>query len=215
MERKFKVYKYYRIQYGEYLRRFIQSNSQINGSVDEFRLCRFPFTPLNCTAYRKTLAIAEIKLYNDNHRRCIMNIRIIENIETALQVIIECRKADDEVMKLKKHIELFDNKLTARLEDKTYLITPTGALYFESVDDRTFLYTADKVYEIRHRLYELEEILSDRDFIRISKSQIVNINCIKSLMPELNRSLSATLSNGEILTVSRRYVKSLRNLLGV
>lgn len=144
-----------------------------------------------------------------------MNIRIIENIETALQVIIECRKADDEVMKLKNHIELFDNKLTARLEDKTYLINPTDALYFESVDDRTFLYTADKVYEIRHRLYELEEILSDRDFIRISKSQIVNINCIKSLMPELNRSLSATLSNGEILTVSRRYVKSLRNLLGI
>lgn len=144
-----------------------------------------------------------------------MNIRIIENIETALQVIIECRKADDEVMKLKNHIELFDNKLTARFEDKTYLINPTDALYFESVDDRTFLYTADKVYEIRHRLYELEEILSDRDFIRISKSQIVNINCIKSLMPELNRSLSATLSNGEILTVSRRYVKSLRNLLGI
>lgn len=144
-----------------------------------------------------------------------MNIRIIENIETALQVIIECRKADDEVMKLKNHIELFDNKLTARLEDKTYLINPTDALYFESVDDRTFLYTADKVYEIRHRLYELEEILSDRDFIRISKSQIVNINCIKSLMPELNRSLSATLSNGEILTVSRRYVKSLRILLGI
>ena len=144
-----------------------------------------------------------------------MNIRIIENIETALQVIIECRKADDEVMKLKNHIELFDNKLMARLEDKTFLINPTDALYFESVDDRTFLYTADKVYEIRHRLYELEEILSDRDFIRISKSQIVNINCIKSLMPELNRSLSATLSNGEILTVSRRYVKSLRNLLGI
>lgn len=144
-----------------------------------------------------------------------MNIRIIENIETALQVIIECRKADDEVMKLKNHIELFDNKLTARLDDKTFLINPTDTLYFESVDDRTFLYTADKVYEIRHRLYELEEILSDRDFIRISKSQIVNINCIKSLVPELNRSLSATLSNGEILTVSRRYVKPLRILLGI
>ncbi|MBQ8782008.1 MAG: LytTR family transcriptional regulator [Oscillospiraceae bacterium] len=144
-----------------------------------------------------------------------MNIRIIENIETALQVIIECRKADDEVMKLKNHIELFDNKLTARLEDKTFLINPTDTLYFESVDDRTFLYTADKVYEIRHRLYELEELLSDRDFIRISKSQIVNINCIKSLVPELNRSLSATLSNGEILTVSRRYVKPLRILLGI
>ena len=144
-----------------------------------------------------------------------MNIRIIENIETALQVIIECRKADEEVMKLKSHIELFENKLRARLDDKTFLINPADVLYFESVDDHTFLYTADNVYEIKHRLYELENSLSDRDFIRISKSQIVNINSIKSLAPELNRSITATLTNNEILTVSRRYVKPLRILLGI
>ena len=144
-----------------------------------------------------------------------MNIRIIENIETALQVIIECRKADEEVMKLKSHIELFENKLQARLDDKTFLINPADVLYFESVDDHTFLYTADNVYEIKHRLYELENSLSDRDFIRISKSQIVNINNIKSLAPELNRSITATLTNNEILTVSRRYVKPLRILLGI
>jgi len=144
-----------------------------------------------------------------------MNIRIIENIETALQVIIECRKADEEVMKLKSHIELFENKLQARLDDKTFLINPADVLYFESVDDHTFLYTADNVYEIKHRLYELENSLSDRDFIRISKSQIVNINSIKSLAPELNRSITATLTNNEILTVSRRYVKPLRILLGI
>lgn len=144
-----------------------------------------------------------------------MNIRIIENIETALQVIIECRKADEEVMKLKSHIELFENKLQARLDNKTFLINPADVLYFESVDDHTFLYTADNVYEIKHRLYELENSLSDRDFIRISKSQIVNINSIKSLAPELNRSITATLTNNEILTVSRRYVKPLRILLGI
>lgn len=144
-----------------------------------------------------------------------MNIRIIENIETALQVIIECRKADEEVMKLKSHIELFENKLQARLGDKSFLISPADVLYFESVDDHTFLYTADNVYEIKHRLYELENSLSDRDFIRISKSQIVNINSIKSLAPELNRSITATLTNNEILTVSRRYVKPLRILLGI
>ncbi len=144
-----------------------------------------------------------------------MNIRIIENIETALQVIIECRKADMEVMRLKNHIELFENKLQAKLGDKFFLINPTDVLYFESVDDRTFLYTADNVYEVKHRLYELEEILSDRDFIRISKSQIVNINCIKSLAPELNRSITATLINGEILNISRRYAKALKTLLKI
>ena len=144
-----------------------------------------------------------------------MNIRIIENFEEALQVIIKCRKADREVMKLKSHIELFEKKLTAKLEDRTFFINPADVLYFESVDDRTFLYTKDNVYEIKYRLYELEAILSDKDFIRISKSQIVNINCIKALAPELNRSLSATLVNGEVLCISRRYAKTLKALLNL
>ena len=38
--------------------------------------------------------------------------------------------------------------------------------------------------EIKQRLYELEISLSDKDFVRISKSQIVNINKIRSLKPE-------------------------------
>lgn len=144
-----------------------------------------------------------------------MNIRIIENIENALQVIIECRKADAEVMKLKAHIELFENKLQAKLDDKVFLINPSEVLYFESVDDHTFLYTQENVYEIRYRLYELEEILSDKDFIRISKAQIVNIGKIKALRPELNRSLTATLVNGEVLNISRRYAKTLKTLLSI
>ena len=88
-------------------------------------------------------------------------------------------------------------------------------LYFESVDNRTFLYTEDAVMEVRQRLYELEMILSEKDFIRISKSQIVNINKIRALRPELNRTLLATMCNGEQLRVSRKYVKAIRNLLSV
>ena len=144
-----------------------------------------------------------------------MNIRIKENIETALQVIIECRKADAEVMKLKSHIELFENRLQGKLNEKLFLINPSEVLYFESVDDRTFMYTQENVYEIKYRLYELGNILSEKDFIRISKAQIVNIGKIKTLHPELNRSITATLINGEVLNISRRYAGALKTLLSI
>lgn len=88
-------------------------------------------------------------------------------------------------------------------------------LYFESVDNRTFLYTKDKVIEIKERLYKIEAELSDKDFIRISKSQIVNINKIKSLRPELNRTILATMCNGEHLCISRKYVRTIRSLLAI
>ena len=69
--------------------------------------------------------------------------------------------------------------------------------------------------EVKQRLYELEDILSEKDFIRISKSQIVNINKIRSLKPELNRTILATMCNNEQLSISRKYVKNLRSMLSM
>ena len=144
-----------------------------------------------------------------------MNIQIVENIKEALYVVINCRKIDDEVMRLKCHIEMFDKKLQAKKDNELHFINSFDVLYFESVDNRTFLYTEDDVLEVRQRLYELEVILSDKDFIRISKSQIVNINKIKSLKPELNRTILATMCNGEQLYISRKYVSAMRNILSL
>ena len=144
-----------------------------------------------------------------------MNIRIIENINEFFEIIIKCPKADACVMKLKKHIEGFDEQLEAINNDKHYLISPLEVFYFESVDNRTFLYTETQVLEIKKRLYELEEILSDKDFVCTSKSQLVNINKIKLLKPELNRSITAEMINGEILFISRRYAKQIKTLLSI
>lgn len=144
-----------------------------------------------------------------------MNIHIIEQLNEKLQVLIKCPEADKEVMRLKAHIEMFESRLRCKKNEKIYFINPVDALYFESVDSRTFLYTENDVFEIKHRLYELEELLSEKDFIRISKSQIVNISKVNSLVPELNRTITAVMCNGEYLSVSRRYVKTIRTLLSV
>ncbi|MCI7444268.1 MAG: LytTR family transcriptional regulator DNA-binding domain-containing protein [Clostridium sp.] len=144
-----------------------------------------------------------------------MDIQIVEHKENNMQIIIKCRQIDNEVIRLKSHIELFDSKLSAKKENKLYFINSSDVLYFESVDNHTFLYTTDDVMEINQRLYELENILSDKDFARISKSQIVNINKIQSLKPELNRTILATMCNNEQLSISRKYVKSIRNILSI
>lgn len=144
-----------------------------------------------------------------------MDIQIIEHIKEKLQVIIKCRQIDDEIMQLKYHIEMFDKKLQAKKDNALYFVNSSDVLYFESVDNRTFLYTNDDVMEIRQRLYELEIILSDKDFIRISKSQIININKVASLKPEINRTILATMFNGEQLSISRKYVPAIRSLLSI
>lgn len=144
-----------------------------------------------------------------------MDIQIIEHIKEKLQVVIKCRQIDDEIMRLKYHIEMFDKKLQAKKDNEWCFVKLFDVLYFESVDNRTFLYTEDDVMEVKQRLYELEIILSDKDFIRISKSQIININKVKSLRPEINRTILATMCNGEQLFISRKYVPAIRSLLSI
>ena len=43
-----------------------------------------------------------------------MDIQIIEHIKEKLQVVIICWQIDDEIMRLKYHIEMFDKKLQAK-----------------------------------------------------------------------------------------------------
>jgi len=144
-----------------------------------------------------------------------MDIQIIESNNETLKVIIKCRQVNDKVLRLKSHIELFDQRILAKGQDESFVIEANDVLYFEAFDDRTFLYTIDNVLEVKLRLYELESFLSEKDFIRISKSHIVNINKITKLKPELNRTLLLTLCDGEQLSVSRNYVKQFKELLSI
>ena len=88
-------------------------------------------------------------------------------------------------------------------------------LYIDTVDRGTFLYTAGGVYETRLRLYELEGQLAGWDFVRVSKSVIVNFGQVKSLRPDFGGRLRLTMSNGEVVVANRQYVPDIKKKLGL
>ena len=71
------------------------------------------------------------------------------------------------------------------------------------------------MYETPLRLYELEERLAPRDFVRASKSAIVNFGRVSSICPDLGGRLRLTLENGEVVGVSRQYAPAIRKKLGL
>ena len=77
----------------------------------------------------------------------------------------------------------------------------------------SFLYTRESVYESALRLYELEDSLAGLDFLRVSRSAIVNFRCIQSIRPELGGRLLLTLENREQVYVSRQYAASIKEKL--
>ena len=142
-----------------------------------------------------------------------MRITIQENErQDETEVIIHCRKADEETLRLVAALKGLDKKLTGTKDGRTFVVDPASVLYFESVDKKTFVYTDADVMETSLRLYELEERLS-RDFFRASKSAIINISKIKSILPDFGGRLEVTLVNGERLLVSRQYAHDLKTKL--
>ena len=83
------------------------------------------------------------------------------------------------------------------------------------MDKKTFLYTQGSVLSTDKRLYELEEMLDEKTFFRCSKSVIVNLDKITKLKPEVTRNILSTLTNGEVIVISRRYVRALKDLIGL
>ena len=70
------------------------------------------------------------------------------------------------------------------------------------------------VYAVRLRLYELEERLVRRGFLRVSHSELVNSRKITALDLSLTGTIRMTLGDGAaVCYVSRRYVKRIKQAL--
>lgn len=141
-------------------------------------------------------------------------------IETPLpgeedEIIVRCAHLDDRLLQLISSFKTEQDKLTGYLEDKIVKLSPTDIFYFESVDNKVFAYTGKGVYEIHKKLYELEAEYENTDFLRISKSSIVNIAKIAYIRPIFNGRFEAKLKNEEKIIISRQYVLELKKKLEI
>lgn len=80
-------------------------------------------------------------------------------------------------------------------------------LYFEAVGEHVFAYLKNEVYEVKMRLYQLEEELKEERMKRASKSILVNVKKIITVRPALNGRLFAKMENDEEILISRQYAK--------
>ena len=99
-------------------------------------------------------------------------------------------------------------------KDEEECSVPVGDIfYIESVDKKTFVYCEKDVYMCSLRLYEIEKIVEQAGFVRVSKSTILNIERLKGVKTLVNSRLEAILSNGERVCVTRKYLKDIREAL--
>ncbi|MCI7323550.1 MAG: LytTR family transcriptional regulator [Lachnospiraceae bacterium] len=100
-------------------------------------------------------------------------------------------------------------------DDKVTLLEQEELVRIYAEDGKIFAKKGQELYQIRLRLYELEERLDNHLFVRISNSEIVNLKKIKSLDLSFAGTICMELSNGDASYVSRRYVSKIKKLLGL
>ena len=133
------------------------------------------------------------------------------------EIIIKMAELNDDVLKLVRRLKDGVSKDTmAVYADESIQMVPTREiLYFDATDNHVFAYTKGNCYDTRKKLFEIEELLSESSFLRISKNAIVNIRAIDHLSPEFNGRFIASLKNGEDIISSRGYVPELKKKLGI
>ena len=145
-----------------------------------------------------------------------MKIEIdVDEKYTDMGVSIHTPSLTPEVERIISLMRMMDMQIAVKKGDETVLLDAGEILYIEAVERSTFVYTEKETYESSLKLYEFEQQLSEKDFIRISKQSIINLRKVKSLRSEINRKIRVTLQNDEQIIVSRMYSDELRSRLGV
>lgn len=98
-------------------------------------------------------------------------------------------------------------------DDITYKIKSDNVLYCEALDRNVSVVTKSGSYVTKMKLFEMEELLKNKRFVRISRSILVNMNKVTSFKPDLNSTVVAYLVTGQTLHVSRKYVADFKDQL--
>ena len=98
-------------------------------------------------------------------------------------------------------------------DERAFLLQQSNFLRFYTEGKGVCAQTAEKTYTVRLRLYELEERLDPLRFVRISNSEIVNLDCVTAIDLSYTGTICMTLNGIVTSYVSRRYVKKIKEVL--
>jgi len=137
--------------------------------------------------------------------------------DNEIEIYIKCAKITEEIESVVAQLRLMGRQktVTGDYNGEIYFLDYKDVIYFDTTDRKTFIYTAERVYETTLKLYQIEDMLKGTSFIRAGKSVIVNIIKINSIGHTFSGKMIATLVNGEKVEISRNYVPLLKEKLGI
>ncbi len=144
-----------------------------------------------------------------------VEIRIDESC-TEPKVVVYTDRMTDEVTELVGRLsEGAAGAIVGFRGERAELIDRADVVRVYAAEGKVFAVTDGGEYRLRLRIYEAETRLAGYGFVRISKSEIVNIKKVKGFDLSFSGTICVLLSNGDTTYVSRRYMSKVKQILGL
>lgn len=127
---------------------------------------------------------------------------------------IHTNELTDNITKAMSILESDDsNEMLAVKRGSDIALLEFSEIFMFRVEDKQVnVYTENQEYIIKKPLYQVEEALTS-DFVRISKTTIVNLKKIKRVAPSLKGMMFIELKNGLKDNISRKYLSEFKMAL--
>jgi two-component system response regulator LytT len=130
----------------------------------------------------------------------------VERLRQAIERLAPAQEAPAKIERIP--VEKAGKKLLLQVEDIFYIMAK---------DDYSYLHTDGERYLSTISLAALEKRLQPMGFFRVHRRYLVNLSCVKEVVPMYGGTLLLTLNDAEEtqVPVSRRRVPSLKRALGL
>ncbi|HEL1767061.1 TPA: LytTR family transcriptional regulator [Streptococcus suis] len=132
-------------------------------------------------------------------------------------VTIEAQVMSEQVTHLVSYIQNLDKQrssLTVKKGEQVYLVEHDEIVRLYLEDKVLQVETVETIYTSNLRLYQVKEDLP-ANFLQISQSEIIHIKQLDYLKLTANGLVKLVMKNGSVTYSSRRYLKVIKERLGL
>lgn len=187
------------------------------GFLDKFSWLNYTAYLPEATTYRKSVE------YKNIFTKIIIkggdDLKVEINIDKTLdeeKIVIYAREMNKEILSLKESLENGKpNILTGFFDGRLEFIDPENIIRVYANDKKVYAVSQDKTYLLRLALYQVEQRLDPKKFVRISNSEIINLKKTKNFDLSYIGTISCQMVNGDVCYVSKRTLKKVKEILGI
>ena len=144
-----------------------------------------------------------------------IEIKIDDSCKDPKIIVVTNEMTDEINLLLKKLSEDTPQIIAGFSSNAVTILEQEEIIRVYAEDGKVISITTKGEYNVRLRLYELEERLDKSRFVRISNSEIINLRKVKGFDLSFSGTICVKLSNGASTYVSRRYVAKIKQVLGI